>query len=82
MSTDGDLRFLDCVSNSSQSGVGRITGLDGNVLPFGDNGFWRIFNALRRPGFIRLRIISSITAADQGVMRLSSILDCISVIHR
>ena len=60
---------LECISNSSQSGVGMITGLDGNTLPIGDTGVWRVVNPFVRPGVLRLQTVStsSITAADQGI---------------
>ena len=60
---------LNCISNSSQSGVGMITGLDGNTLPIGITGVWRIANPFSRPGVLRLQTISrsSIIAADQGI---------------
>ena len=60
---------MDCISNSSQSGVGMITGLDGNTLPIGDTGVWRVVNPFSRPGVLRLRTLfsSSFTAADQGI---------------
>ena len=61
--------ILECVSNSSQSGVGMITGLDGNTLPIGTTGVWGVSNPFSRPGVLRLETISSsaITAADQGM---------------
>ena len=63
---------LECVSSSSQSGVGMITGLDGNTLPTGntgDIGIWRVNNPFRRPGVLRLQTIysASFTNADQGI---------------
>ena len=61
---------LECVSNSSQSGVGMITGLDGNTFPFGNTGVWRVVNPFSRPGVLRLQTISTTTslpAADQGI---------------
>ena len=61
--------ILDCVSNSSQSGVGMITGLDGNTLPIGNTGVWGVVNPFSRPGVLRLQTISSssISAANQGI---------------
>ena len=61
--------LMVCASNSSQSGVGMITGLDGNSLSIGTTGVWRVVNPFRRPGVLRLQTISSssITAADQGI---------------
>ena len=60
---------LDCISNSSQSGVGMITGLDGNTLPIGITGVWRVLNASSRPGVLSLLTISpsSLPAADKGI---------------
>ena len=58
--------LLDCVSNSSQYGVGMITGLDGNTLPIGDTGVWRVVNPFSRPGVLRIHS-TSITTADQGI---------------
>ena len=61
--------LLDCVSNSSQSGVGMIGGLDGNTLSTGSTGVWRVTNPFSRPGVLRLQTTSSssFTAADQGI---------------
>ena len=60
---------LECISNSSQSWVGMITGLDGNTLPIGNTDVWRVVNPFRRPGVLRLQTISpsSLPAADQGI---------------
>ena len=60
--------ILECVS--SQSGVGTITGLNGNPLPLGETtGFWRLRNPFDRPGVLRLlnNTQSLLTAADQGI---------------
>ena len=64
-----DRLTLDCVSNSSQSGVGMITGLDGNTLPTGRTGVWNVIYPYNRPGVVRLHTSSSsfLTAADQGI---------------
>ena len=51
--------FLDCVSNSSQSGVGIITGPDGNTLSAG------AVYPFSRPGVFRIQ--RSFTAAEQGI---------------
>ena len=61
--------LLDCASNSSQSGVGMITGLDGNTLPIGNTGVWSVSNPFSRPGVLRLqtKTSSSLPAADQGI---------------
>ena len=74
--TDG-LR-LNCVSNSSQSGVGTIIGLDGNTLPISitntdDTGVWRVNYPFHRPGVVRLQTtsLSSVTAANQGIYTCS-----------
>ena len=68
VSTTGGLR-VECVSNSSQSGVGEITGLDGNTLPTGNTGNLRITNPFTRPGVIRLETRSelSLSPNDQGI---------------
>ena len=60
---------LECISNSSQSGVGNITGLDGNTLPIDNTGVWRVVNPSSRPGVLRLQTKSSslLTATDQGI---------------
>ena len=64
------LRF-DCVSNSSQSGVGEVTGRDGTPLMDGaalaSGGIWRINNPFSRPGVLRVRANSVLTAGDQGI---------------
>ena len=53
-----------CVSNSSQSDVGEITGLDGNTLTSGSG--WHVNNALNVPGFIRATN-AAFTVVDQGI---------------
>ena len=60
---------LESVSNSSRDEVGMITGRDGNTIPLGDTGIWRLTNPFNRPGVLRLltNTQSSITAADQGI---------------
>ena len=61
---------LDCVSNSSQSGVGMVTTPDGAILSIGYNaGIFRLANPSSRPGVLRLqtRFGSSMTASDQGI---------------
>ena len=60
--------LLDCVSNSSQSGVGNITGLDG-ITHVGHIGNLQIVNPYNRPGVLRLQtsLSSSLPATDQGI---------------
>ena len=58
------LRF-ECVSNSSQSGVGEITGRDGAELNTG--GIWTVVNPFSRPGVLRVRATGALTAGDQGI---------------
>ena len=64
---------LFCVSNSSQSGVGTITLLNGVTLDTGANGIWYVAYPNNRPGFLRLqtRILSGgpmlLTPSDQGI---------------
>ena len=53
-----------CVSNSSQSDVGEITGLDGNTLTSGSG--WVVDNGANVPGFIRATN-TAFTASDQGI---------------
>ena len=62
-----DRLILECVSSQSEEGM--ITGRDGNTLPLGETGVWRLTNPFSRPGVFRLltRTGSSITAADQGI---------------
>ena len=60
-----------CTSNSSLSGVGMITGLDGNIFPFAPDGgvltdAWRVNNPWKRPGIIHIST-ASVSAADQGI---------------
>ena len=61
---DGQLG-LACVS--SQSALGVIMGLDGNM--FTGNSVWRVGHPYDRPGVRRLRTNddTSLTAADQGI---------------
>ena len=63
--------LMDCVSNSSQSGVGMITGLDGNQLPTGTTGVLYVINPYERPGVRRLQSVSTFTAAEQGIYTCS-----------
>ena len=60
---------LECISNSSQSGVGMITGVDGNTVPFGITGNLRVSNPGNRPGVLRFHTTynSPLQAADQGI---------------
>ena len=53
-----------CISNSSQSDEGVITGRDGNTLTSG-NG-WFVNRGGNIPGFIRATT-STFTASDQGI---------------
>ena len=61
---ESDGLFLDCVSNSSQSGVGLINGPDGDTLSA--DSFPRAVYSFNRPGLIRIPT-SSFTADDQGM---------------
>ena len=59
---------LECVSSQSEEGM--ITGRDGNTIPLGETGVWRLTNPFNRPGVLRLlthSTQSSITATDQGI---------------
>ena len=61
---------LECVSNSSQSGVGMITAYDEGTLPIGSNtGVWRLVNPFSRPGVLRLQTAgtSLMTSSDEGI---------------
>ena len=53
-----------CVSNSGQSDVGEITGLDGNTLTSGSG--WNVDDGANVPGFIRATK-PTFTATDQGI---------------
>ena len=67
--SDGRLR-LECVSNSSQSGVGMITTRSGAMPNINSNaGAWRLTNPLSRPGVLRLqtRAVMLMPASDQGI---------------
>ena len=65
----GDGLRLECVSSQAEEGV--ITGREGNTIPLGDTGVWRLTNPFRRPGVLRLLThyaqLSPITTADQGI---------------
>ena len=64
--TSGDFLRFECVSNSSRTGVGEITGRDGNTLTTG--GIWTIRQSPGvRPGLIRVGVRSEFTASDQGI---------------
>ena len=57
---------FECVSNSSQTGVGEITGPDGNTLTTG--GIWTIwYNPWCIPGVIRVFARGNFTASNQGI---------------
>ena len=62
--------MFECVSNSSQSGVGMITGRDGSQLnhqdPLSGGGMWSITNPFSRPGMLRVGA-SALSSGDQGV---------------
>ena len=62
--SDDRLRLF-CVSNSSQSGEGMITGRDGNTLT-SSNSDWFVNRGGNIPGFIRATT-STFTASDQGI---------------
>ena len=63
--------LFDCVSNSSQSGIGVITGQDGTTLTYGaalaGGGTWIVVNPFSRPGVLRVRANGVLTAGDQGI---------------
>ena len=61
--SDDNIRLV-CVSNSSQSGVGEITGLDGNTLTSGSG--WFVNRGANVPGFIRATN-AAFTASDRGI---------------
>ena len=64
-------RGFFCVSNSSQSGVGVITGQNETTLtdwaPLAGGGIWRVINSFSRPGVLRVRLRGVLTAGDQGI---------------
>ena len=64
--TSGDRMRFECVSNSSQTGVGGITGRYGTTL-INSGNLRAIVSAGFQPGFIRFRAINSFTAGDQGI---------------
>ena len=60
--------MINFMSNSSQSGVGVITLLDGSTAFIGDRiGVWRVYNPYTRPGELRLQTISLLTSTSQGI---------------
>ena len=71
LGSGGDSLRFECVSNSSQSGVGVITGRDGTTLTDGaalaGGGTWRVINPFSRPGVLRVRANGALTAGDQGI---------------
>ena len=62
---------FECVSNSSQSGVGVITGRNGTTLTEGaalaGGGTWKVINPFSRPGVLRVRANGVPAAGDQGI---------------
>ena len=65
--SDNDGLMLDCISNSSQSGVGMITGPTGSV------GVWKVNYQYNRPGAVHLQTtsLSTLTTAGQGIYTCS-----------
>ena len=58
VSASGGLR-LECVSNSSHSGVGNITLPDGTTLPVNAiSGIWQSVVPFNRPGVVRFKTIN------------------------
>ena len=67
VTSDNRIPF-ECVSNSSQSGVGEITGLNGTALTNSDGDLIRaIISPFSRPGIVRVRVTDDLTANDQGI---------------
>ena len=65
---------LECVSNSSQSGVGMITTYDGGTLPINSiSGMWRFTKPFNRPGVLRLQTknTASMAPSRQGIYTCS-----------
>ena len=62
---------FDCVSNSSQSGVGEITGRNGTTLTDGaalaGGSTWQVVIPSSRPGVLRVRTKGVLIAGDQGI---------------
>ena len=63
---------MECVSNSSQSGVGKITLQDGVMYttptPIAATiGVWILINPFSRPGVIRFRTWDPLTSSEQGI---------------
>ena len=62
---------VNFISNSSQSGVGVVTGLDGRTWPANTSlGVWRVTNPYGRPGALRLVTkswSSSLPTRSQGI---------------
>ena len=58
---------LECVSSQPEEGM--ITGRDGNTIPLGVTGVWRLTNPYNRPGVLRLLDSTQplLTATDQGI---------------
>jgi len=67
----GDSLRFECVSNSSQSGVGEVTGRDGTTLTHGaalaGGGTWTVINPFSRPGALCVQATGVLTAGDQGI---------------
>ena len=71
LSSGSDSLRFDCVSNSSQSGVGDIIGRDGTMLtngaPLAGGSTWMVVNPFSRPGVLCVRATGVLTAGDQGI---------------
>ena len=61
--------LFDCISNSIQSDVGMIAGLDGSILPTGsDQSTLTAEHPFDRPGIVRLQATAAqITTTNQGI---------------
>ena len=64
--TSGDRIQFACISNSSHTGVGEISGQDGRAL--NNSGDVRaIVSPSSQPGFVRFRAINDFTVGEQGI---------------
>ena len=72
---DSERLMIECVSNSSESGLGSVIVPNQSILlPPARTDYWRIISPFRRPGVLRILNIdygSLVTYTEQGIYTCS-----------